>query len=310
MVPPWIHIVKGSGSKGVDVEKVDADYNALFKSITSAFFAHEKKIKECSYSADEIGGKVLVVCRDQDDLIEMHKTKAWEDFRLSNPDIHMFALSTKFGILNDDEYIPSPVTNAKKFKMIKKVKELKSSEKCIIFHIDMVSEGIDVSGITGVMPFRNCEMSKFIQNIGRAARLHKTDRINLYKGKIAVGDGKWIKPYSWIIIPEFLANSEGFAGRFRDIIEKLRNEYGFLPKENTLINNDKGLTPDELIDTDNELKKSKAHSKSGIDTFTHIFDEMSALERIIYEDEICDKTKEIISNWENLLKSNEKSLTV
>lgn len=302
MVPPWVHVVKGSGSKGIDIEKVDADYEALFKSIESAFFAHEKKIKELSYNPDEMGAKILVVCRGQQDLIEMNKTKAWANFRILYPDIHIFALSSEFGILHNEEFSPAPVTNVKKFKMIKAVKGLKSSERCLIFHVDMVGEGIDVPGITGVMPFRNCEMSKFIQNVGRSARLHKTDRTRFYNGEIVVGGKGWIKPCSWIIIPEFLTGSDGFAGRFKEIIEKLRNEYGFLPKQHTLIDNSNGLSIEEDIDTVNDKNKCKKHTNSGVDTFTHDFDEMSAIEKIIFDDQAYGATKAVILEIENLLK--------
>ena len=297
MLSPWVHVVKGRSSTGViDVEKVDADYEALFNSITSSFFAHDKKIKELTYDVNEIGAKILVVCRGQQDLMEMYKTKAWANFRVEYPDIHMFALSSEFGLLNDDTYSKPPVTNSKKFAMIKKIKSLKNNDRCIIFHVDMIGEGIDVSGITGVMPFRNCELSKFVQNVGRASRLHKTDRIKLYRGDIKVGEmHKYIKPYSWIIIPEFLTDSAGFASRFKDIIEKLKNEYGFIPRQNTLIDNVTGISRDEEIDADNDKLKKKKHTKSGIDTFDHNFTQRSAIEQIIFDDEV-DHAKQAIND--------------
>jgi superfamily II DNA or RNA helicase len=286
MVPPWIHVVKGRGQK-IDVEQVDADYEMLFESIKSSFFAHERKIKELSYNASEIGAKVLVVCRGQEDLIEMEKTVAWKNFRVEYPDVHVFALSSEFGMLNDDERSKPPVNNVKKFKMLKTLKSLKNSERCIIFHVDMIGEGIDVPGITGVMPFRNCELSKFVQNVGRAARLHKTDRATFYSGKIKVGEvGKWIKPYSWIIIPEFLTDSAGFAARFSDIIHKLRTEYGFIPSQNCVIDNVKGLSDEAEIDVDNLIDKRRKHTTSGITEFTHDFEEMSAMEQIIFDDKV------------------------
>jgi len=310
MVAPWIHVVRGRSSKGIDVEKVDADYGAIFNSITSSFFAHEKKIKELAYDVNEIGAKVLVVCRGQQDLMEMYKTKEWKNFRVTNPDIHLYALSSEFGLLNDDDHSLPPVTNSKKFRMIKSVKELGNNARCIIFHVDMIGEGIDVSGITGVMPFRNCELSKFVQNVGRAARLHKLDRQRLYSGELNVGDtSKYIKPYSWIIIPEFLSGSEGFADRFRCIIEKLRNEYGFIPKQNTIIDNAVGLSDDENIDVDNWINKKKKHTNSGVDTFDHEFESMSAIERIIFDDEVEIKMEKIREELKSLIGITGSQLT-
>jgi len=46
---------------------------------------------------------------------------------------------------------------------------------CLIFHYDILSEGIDVDGITGVCILRNMGLAKMIQTIGRAVRVYKPD---------------------------------------------------------------------------------------------------------------------------------------
>lgn len=53
------------------------------------------------------------------------------------------------------------------------ISELKSRENCLIFHYDILSEGIDVDGITGVALMRNLSLSKLLQTIGRAVRIYK-----------------------------------------------------------------------------------------------------------------------------------------
>jgi superfamily II DNA or RNA helicase len=303
MVTPRIHIIKAKNGGKVDVEKTEADYSTLFNSITNAFFAHDKQIKEDSYDNSRIGAKILVVCRGQQDLIEMVKTQVFKDFRILYPDIHIFALSSEFGLLNDDQHFKAPVTNSKKFKFLKKLKELKDGDRCIVFHVDMIGEGVDIPGITGVMPFRNCELSKFVQNIGRAARLHRDDRRRFYAKEIKPIDvKKYIKPYSWIIIPTFLSNSDGFADRFRGIITKLRDEYG-VTKENVMISNDNGLSEDEDIDVDNEIDKKKKHSKSGVDGFVNEFEEMTCLEKIIFDDRVEQRKNELLKQFEDIVKS-------
>jgi superfamily II DNA/RNA helicase len=237
------------------------------------------------------------VCRGQQDLKEMFKTKEYELFKELRPDVHIFALSSDFGMVNDGKFIPKPVTNIKKYDMLKKLKELRSDEEALIFHVDMIGEGIDVPGITGVIPFRNCEMSKFIQNIGRAARLHPYDRKRFYEGEINPGIiEKYVKPYSWIILPTFLINSEGFADRFKSIIWKLRGEYG-INKETVLINNDKGFSDEEVIDVDNGIEKKKKHTKSGIEGFNHEFEDMSLVEKIIWnQEQMIESSK----HWEKV----------
>jgi superfamily II DNA or RNA helicase len=287
MLPPMVHIVKPDKNQIIDLNKLDRDYEALFHSIMDAFNAHQRKITETSYKPDDIGAKVLVVCRGQLDLIEMFKSEMFEMFRKDRPDIHIYALSSDFGLYNDGLYSPAPVTNKKKFKFIKSLKSLKSNEKCIVFHVDMIGEGIDVPGITGVMPFRNCELAKFIQNIGRASRLHPTDRTKLYDNKIDPKEkNKWIKPYSWVIIPSFLENSEGWAARAKEIIHRLRSDFGYIPQQHTVIDNVNGIDSDVDIDVVNPLDNTGNGTKSGLELFNHEFEDMTAIERAVFEENI------------------------
>lgn len=287
MVPPYVHIVRERNGVKCDLNKLDKDYAALIISIEDAFKAHQKKIRETSYDASQVGAKILVVCRGQEDLIEMFKTKVFDKFREENPDIHIFALSSDFGLYNDGEFSKPPVTYKKKFEFLKKVKNLKPHEKAIIFHVDMIGEGIDVPGITGVMPFRNSELCKFVQNIGRASRLHLEDRRRLYAGDINPNDkSKWIKPYSWVIIPTFLENSEGFSSRFKEIIDRLRGDYGYIPRQHTVIDNVTGLEDEEETDTVNNINKNRIHTDSGLREFDHDFEKMTVFEKILFEDAV------------------------
>lgn len=300
MVPPRVHVVRAKKGLVVNLNKLDRDYDALFMSISDAFFKHQIKLNETSYDSTKLGGKVLVVCRGQKDLLEMFETNIFKKFRETYPDIHIFALSSEFGLYNDEEYDNPPVSYAKKSKFLDKVRNLGLDEKAIIFHVDMIGEGIDVPGITGVMPFRNSELVKFIQNIGRASRLHVEDREKIYSGKITVEDRKkWIKPYSWVIIPTFLENSEGFSDRLREIINQLRNDYGYIPRQDTFIDNVRGLDEDEPIDTVNERDKNRPNTDSGLDEFDHEYETIT--EKIIFEDGLNQSYEKSISEINKLI---------
>lgn len=50
---------------------------------------------------------------------------------------------------------------------------LASAKNCLIFHYDILSEGIDIDGITGVVLMRELGLSKLLQTIGRAVRVYK-----------------------------------------------------------------------------------------------------------------------------------------
>ena len=306
MLPPRVHTVRAAKDEEFDSEKIDTDYEALLKSIYDAFLSHQGKIRIESYNPSELGAKVLVVCRGQQDLIEMFKSKVLDQFRTQYPDIHLFALSSDFGLYIDGEFHASPVTNVKKHALIKKIKALSPSDKCIVFHVDMIGEGIDVPGLTGVMPFRNCELAKFVQNICRASRLHTVDRREFYADNITPDDRiKWIKPYSWVIIPSFLADSDGFQSRWREIIDKLRYDFGFIPRQHTFIDNVKGLDDEEEIDKVNEKTKNRKHSDSGLDEFDHDFEPMTMIERIIFESDVADAEQKYQAKLDKMLGEDE-----
>ena len=280
MVAPWVHVVRSTNSN-----LIDTDYDEMFRSIMEAFHAHERKIKEVSYAPSQVGAKVLVVCRGQQDILEMLTTKRIEQFQGEFPDIHLFALCSDYGMLNDGEFHKPPVTNVKKHQLIKAMKSLASHERALVFHVDMIGEGIDVPGITGVMPFRNCEESKLIQNIGRSSRLHPIDRTLMYAGELDPQDKfrKWIKPYSWVIIPSYMVDTEGLEARFRYIVGKLRDEFGFIPQQHTVIDNPHGLDDEDDIDAVNEKDKSRPRKKSELDGYTHEFEKITIMEQIARE---------------------------
>ena len=316
MVPPYVHVVTVPPPPLVPKLNADAilslpmigdtDYSAMFRSIEDAFFRHDAQVKARSATPDEIGAKTLIVCRGQQDLIQMESE--FTRFRERHPEAHVFALSSTFGLYDDGERINAPVTCRKKCNFLKKIQALTPVERCLIFHVDMLGEGINVPGITGVMPFRNCDLIPFLQNLGRAARLALLDRLRLYADPptLTTTDRKgWVKPVCWLIIPSFLANAATFEDRFRTIIRDMRDNYGFVPTQEMLIDNDNGLSPKPEIGTDNVLTKNRPRTDSGIDRFNHEFEtvEMSMAERVLREDTILQERARIHSELLALTES-------
>lgn len=83
------------------------------------------------------------------------------------------------------------------------------SKKSILFHYDIVSEGVDLPGATGILPLRFLGNIKIIQAIGRVLRLNSEDKKRLLNKDVLMEDkNNWIKPYGWIILPVI---SEDFA---------------------------------------------------------------------------------------------------
>ena len=69
----------------------------------------------------------------------------------------------------------------------------------------MLSEGIDIPSLTGVMIINYKELSTLSQIIGRSLRLHSSDRKNIaenfdFKNRI--------KPYAYILLPIFVKHDD------------------------------------------------------------------------------------------------------
>lgn len=118
---------------------------------------------------------------------------------------------------------------------------LDSNKGMLILHIDILSEGIDVPGITGILPFRSLKKSKFIQTLGRASRITKEDYESFVKGEYGHQDlDAMLKPYAWIMIPDI--EGEDTSEEIVTMIRDLR-DYGFEPSEDIYISNEMGKMP-------------------------------------------------------------------
>jgi superfamily II DNA or RNA helicase len=284
IVKPAIHLV---GVKGSDcLTDLSYDYKSQWKSIESAFFMHKKALKEYSVCPEKIGAKMVVVCEGQRALkgmfgdYKLHKGQCPElkSFREKHPEVKIYALSTDFGIYINGKH-KERVDNGGKERFLEDMVNLKPEEDAIILHVDMIAEGIDVPGITGVMPFRNLGRIKILQNIGRSLRLTLEDREALYSGQIKPGDfAKYIKPYAWVILPIFMSNSNDSAVRIKEIVRTMRSEYGFKSDELVILNNRN--TEEEFQDFDevNEFNKEIRSKESEIREFIHSLENEEEME--------------------------------
>ena len=123
----------------------------------------------------------------------------------NDPALQIFSTNMKFfAISSDGGYVNGNPCSKEDFFI--KLNDLSDAEDAIILNVDMLTEGIDLPSITGVMPFRNLGLTKLIQLIGRALRLHKMDRAKLYSNEIKPQDhASYVKPYGWLVVPQHLA---------------------------------------------------------------------------------------------------------
>jgi superfamily II DNA or RNA helicase len=75
-------------------------------------------------------------------------------------------------------------------------------QKFIVFHYSILSEGMNVHGLTHCIMLRNLPMIEMAQTIGRVIRMNKDDRKDIQDGKIAAGQfALYRKPFGTITVP-------------------------------------------------------------------------------------------------------------
>ena len=202
IVCPRIHSVGGANDETTSI------YNThmLAKNTVEAFLRHKEHIKADSCFHDEIGAKIIVGCVGIQEMNEIYNFPEFKNFALENR-IPCFAISSRGG--GAECYVNwKKVTREEFFTALN---DLSDAEDALIFNVDMLSEGIDLPAITGVMPMRNLDVIKLIQLLGRALRLTKADRMRLYRGEISPDDyEKYVKPYGHLILPRHLNSCNEF----------------------------------------------------------------------------------------------------
>jgi superfamily II DNA or RNA helicase len=229
IVAPKAFIV---GSNETDNSELTEDSGKNKLKVCHEALSHLRKtIAETSSAPEKVGAKILVVCDGQETLRRIfNNAKVFDAFRAANPKLKIFGLCSDFGCYIDGEFFTPPVTNAVKDKLLLALRNLKPEDEAIIFHVDMISEGLDVPGINAILPFRNCGTIKFLQNLGRATRLHPEDAIRIFEtGEIKPNKkGKdYIKPNCLVYFPYLFAGRDDVVPECLDMIFAMIEHYDF-----------------------------------------------------------------------------------
>lgn len=242
MVRPRMHFVHLK-NKSLEYNKDEFD-NSLPMLIEESFYQHQ-------YVSRGIKPKMLVSVTGTRDMIKFSKSPEYRNLRDMGVEIYMVSSNEAIG-----NFINGERTTRQDFlKRLKADGEDKSKE-VIVLHFDILAEGIDVSGFTGIMPLRNLSDSKFFQTYGRAARLDPRDRKKLEENLLDPKkvDG-FIKKYAWVIIPTIIHENLDNKEHIGELIHKLR-DFGFNPVDDVVISNDaNGLPTIEGPEALSQLKK-------------------------------------------------------
>ena len=223
MVRPRIHYVVTDGTYTTD----DYEKN-LNKIIADTFRQHEEVLVETNQTP-----KILISVKGTQDIREFvgdNDIPSSPEYRkLIKEGVDVYAVSSTIEVGNQ--------INGEQVRRAEFLKRLKIDgenvqKKLIVLHYDILAEGIDVSGFTGIMPLRTLSKSKFLQTFGRSARPDKEDRRRVDCGEIGAGDiDKFKKPFSYIIIPTIIQTNEDNKVNLEQLLDELRSEYGYDPSE-------------------------------------------------------------------------------
>lgn len=279
IVKPVIHIAMP--------EEYSSEYD--FKSISNmakfvmdTYEAHSNFIKEVSSDPNKISAKVLVKCPSVDEMWLLHKELIG---KISG--VKICAGASKNNYSNFCHFIDNEGIVGRS-EYLERIQMFDDNDKAIVLHFDTMSEGINVSGFTGVefLGGKLPTITKTLQNTGRSTRLHKEDRIKFKSGEISVGDGSWIKPNCAVIIPYWDKESEFTARELAKQIKELRDNFNYEPIFRVSIGSDLGKgKKEEEIDALNKVEKTK---KSQL------------IENILNEIEILDSEEMDLKEMERL----------
>ena len=96
------------------------------------------------------------------------------------------------------------------------------NKKFVIFHYSILSEGINVPGLTHTILLRNLPIVEMAQTIGRVIRVHKDDRADVAAGKIPAGAFHLYKKSEGIVtMPTGYKMGNAIAQRMQNVVNAI-----------------------------------------------------------------------------------------
>ena len=224
MLPIMVHTV-------IPEHNDTANHGQIFQCIWDTFLAHEREVERHSRKPETIAAKLLVTLDGQETLRGILNGREYQEWLATEgQSVRLLAISSDIGVYIDGLFA-GPCANGNKQRFFNTLATLGDTERVIILNVDMLGEGIDVPGITGFMPIRSLPDPRMIQGLGRACRLEGHDRAEFYQGTLTPAESqRYIKPFAWVIIPQFQTGSEDYAARYESLLKVLISEYGLDPE--------------------------------------------------------------------------------
>ena len=170
----------------------------------------DKAFDDLLEKSDLDAPSLLVATTGGDQIHRFIKSSAIRTLLNKHNDLHILTVhSNKELITHNGETI-----SREEFDNLRKEIGEDDTKKMIMMHYDILSEGIDVAGLTGVVILRNMNEAKFLQTIGRCVRLYRKDPAR--------------KTHGFVYFPDI--NNKDLRDNFFELL--LRSvEAGYIPSE-------------------------------------------------------------------------------
>ena len=95
------------------------------------------------------------------------------------------------------------------------------TKKFLLFHHSILSEGMNVSGLTAAILMRNLDLITMAQTIGRVIRLDKSDAAKLRSGELKPQSEGFKKPFGKMFVPVY--NNVGISTekRLQNVVDTI-----------------------------------------------------------------------------------------
>lgn len=187
IVPPQIHVN--------ETELFDTDCEHIIQSLVN-------------YKVN----KALVCAKSVKQIIRLYSESNFAELLEDMGYSHMY-ISAKTGAVIDGV----KVSREEFFKTLNKWGK-DNEKKFVVLHHSILSEGINVSGLEGVIFLRNMDYIAISQTIGRVIRLHKDDAKGLRDGSITPGDlSSYTKSFGLCIVPVYSASQKSVARSLQNV---------------------------------------------------------------------------------------------
>jgi superfamily II DNA or RNA helicase len=202
IIPPTVHIHEVDFERQKGLLAADNDAETLLSMVDAL--------------DTSAGSKVLVAAPSSKVLWQMlSRTSVLRE--LAERGFDVLHITSKFGA-----YVNQQKVNREQFFDTFNAWGQDPTRKFIIFHYSILSEGINVHGLTHTILLRNLPIVEMAQTIGRVIRLNKDDANDIASGKIAAGNfAMYRKPTGFVTVPVFKNYGKATKKRLESVVHTI-----------------------------------------------------------------------------------------